>query len=281
MRPAFLGLTGLLGFFVLFVAPGVGLTQSNTAELLAKSDIVFTGIVSDVAAASFAQVPASEGTLVVDVDTVHLAPPVLSIKSGDRITVALREPGSIRQGTRATFFATGWILGDGIAVREIGHRIETPTSESSDARMEMQQAQQMVSDAKLSERLRSADAVVIGRVTRVQTGSQATFLVQPMRITEHDPQWREAVIAVETGIKGATAGEEIVVRFPASIDIRWYATPKFEVGQEGTFILQRDQVSGAPFAMHAGGQVAAYTAMSEQDVLSRDDAARVRSLIAE
>lgn len=293
MRPAFLAMTGLLGFLGLAALPGIGLAQNDTAELLAQSDIVFAGTVSEVGAASFAQVPASEGNLVVEVDAVYLAPAALALATGDRVTVALKEPGSLSQGARATFFATGWILGEGVAVREVGHRLVAAageaggTGEAGAAPVEMkpadmQRAEEMVADARLSQRLASADMVVVGRVVAVRAGSQEAFLQnQATRITEHDPEWREAVIAVESGLKGASAGQEVVVRFPASIDIRWYAVPKLQEGQEGTFILQRDAVSGAPLAKLGGAEVPAYTALKAQDVLPMAEAPKVRALMAE
>ncbi len=285
MRPAILALIGLLGLLGLAGPPGAARAQEATVKLIAQSDIVFSGTVSEVGAASFEQVPVDAGTLVVEVDRVYLAPAALALETGDRITVALKEPGSLARGARATFFATGWILGDGIAVREVGHRVAASTGGSGEASalpLTMEQAEEMVADARLSQRLASADMVVVGRVVEVRAGSQEAFLQhEAKRITEHDPEWREAVIAVESGLKNASAGETVVVRFPASIDIRWYAVPKLQEGQEGTFILQRDAVSGATMAMQAGAQVPAYTALKSQDVLPAAEAPKVRALMAE
>jgi hypothetical protein len=50
------------------------------------------------------------------------------------------------------------------------------------------------------------------------------------------------------------------------------------VGQEGTFLLRRDHLSGSPTAMMAGLQVIAYAAPTRQDVLTKQDAARVQAL---
>ena len=44
------------------------------------------------------------------------------------------------------------------------------------------------------------------------------------------------------------------------------------------FICTADQVSGVQFAMLAGNQVVAYTALAAEDVLARDQAARVTAL---
>jgi len=69
------------------------------------------------------------------------------------------------------------------------------------------------------------------------------------------------------------------VRFPTSLDVAWVGTPRFTVGQEGTFVLHKDSTSGSPNAMLAGRSVPAYTALHKVDVLSRQDATRVRALI--
>jgi hypothetical protein len=72
---------------------------------------------------------------------------------------------------------------------------------------------------------------------------------------------------------------EVVVRFPASTDVMWAAYPKFKEGQEGTFLLHQDRLSGSPTATLEGGTVSAYTAARPKDVVSGADAATVRRLL--
>jgi hypothetical protein len=36
--------------------------------------------------------------------------------------------------------------------------------------------------------------------------------------------------------------KQLILFFPASRDVRWRQVPKFSVGQEGVFILQRHQI---------------------------------------
>ena len=121
--------------------------------------------------------------------------------------------------------------------------------------------------------------VVAGRVEQVRPAELAAAPARPKRISEHDPDWQEAIIQVEDGIKGAQAGERVVVRFPGSPDVAWVGAPKFAVGQEGTFLLHKDSTTGSPLSMIAGRSVPAYTALHKVDVLSKQDATRVRSLI--
>jgi hypothetical protein len=84
---------------------------------------------------------------------------------------------------------------------------------------------------------------------------------------------------VQDGIKGAQAGQQVVVRFPGSHDVAWVGTPKFAVGQEGTFLLHIDSTTGSPVSEIAGRSVPAYTALHQLDVLTKRDAQRIRSLI--
>ena len=43
--------------------------------------------------------------------------------------------------------------------------------------------------------------------------------------------------------KGKTNKKRVVVRFPASRDIHWSESPKFQVGHEGVFMLDPDEIS--------------------------------------
>jgi hypothetical protein len=121
--------------------------------------------------------------------------------------------------------------------------------------------------------------VVAGRVDQVRPAELGAAPARPKRITEHDPNWQEAIIQVQEGLKGAQAGEQVVVRFPASLDVAWVGAPKFAVGEEGTFLLHKDSTTGSPRAMLAGLSVPAYTALHKLDVLPRQDAPRVRAMI--
>jgi hypothetical protein len=62
-------------------------------------------------------------------------------------------------------------------------------------------------------------------------------------VSEHDPHWREAVIAVDDVHKGRGAKRDVVIRFPASTDVRWYQAPKFQPGHKGFFMLHDTQVT--------------------------------------
>ena len=249
--------------------------QQPAVATARRSNIVFTGTVTRVGAASFAGVTPTPKTLVIRVDDVLEKPAELRLVAGDSVTV---EPldSTHKSGSRATFYTTGWVFGRGIAVREVAHDT-LPAQVSLAARRDsFRQLQRQMSDSTLAERVRSADMIVTGRVEAIRA---ATLTPQPRRrITEHAPDWQEAVIAVDSMLKGP-ASAKVVVRFPGSLDIAWQRLPKFTTGQAGTFLLHRDTLTGTPHAMMAGRQVTAYLVPQATDVLSAADAVRVRALV--
>lgn len=267
---------------VLLALPGAAaLGQMSRATLVKQSDIIFIGTVTQVGAVAAPEVPASNRTVVVHVDQVLEKPAAVALGAGDSVTVQTAQPGSLKPGSQATFYTTGWIFGQGVAVREVGHELGHSPVVAADQQEAVARARLDMNDADLKAHMEKAAMVVAGRVEQVRP---AEFAAAPggahrTRISEHDAQWQEAIIQVQDGIKGAQAGEQVVVRFPTSLDVAWVGTPRFTVGQEGTFVLHNDSTTGSSHAMLAGRSVPAYTALHKVDVLSRQDATRVRALI--
>ncbi len=256
-----------------------GVAQMSRATLVKRSDIIFIGTVTKVGAVAVPEVAPSARTVVVRVDQVLEKPAAVALKAGDSVTVQTLPSGSLKAGTQATFYTTGWIFGRGVAVREVGHEPGRSQVVAADQQAAVTRARALVNDADLRARIQAAAMVVAGRVEQVRPAALTPSPARPKRITEHDPDWQEAIIQVEDGIKGAQAGERVVVRFPGSPDVAWVGTPRFAAGQEGTFLLHKDSVTGSPLAMVAGQSVPAYTALHQLDVLSKQDATRVRAMI--
>ncbi|HXG97689.1 MAG TPA: hypothetical protein VNJ06_11335 [Gemmatimonadales bacterium] len=245
-----------------------------------QSDIVFAGTVTRAAAGA--------GAGVVRVDQVFEKPDAVSLMKGDSVAVLAAPAGSLNPGMQATFYTTGWIYGRWITVREVGHeaigpQLATVTGGAGGTAQQdlVAKARQQVNDAELKARIQAAAMVVVGRVEQLRpmVYSPPGAPARPKRFSEHDPNWQEAIIHVDEGLKGATAGERVVVRFPASRDVAFVATPRFAAGQEGTFLLQKDAATGSPLSLMAGQTVQAYTALHRLDVLSKQDAQQVRTLM--
>ena len=106
---------------------------------------------------------------------------------------------------------------------------------------------------------RRADLIVTGRVSAVRLpsgggrgpGDRGRQRPDFRAHQRHAPVWHEAVIDVDEVHKGTHTTKQIVVRFPSSTDVRWYNAPKFHTGQEGVFLLHKEQLAGTR-AMAAG-----------------------------
>lgn len=257
---------------------------NDQAALLSKSSIVFSGTVSQLAAASFADVPKSAQTIVVRVDSVVKKPAAVSLKKGDSVTVEVKDASGFQEGTQATFYTDGWMFGSGIAVKELGHvpgPANEPVKTASAADKAQGQAPEQLSDEELRNRMKASDFVVVGRVTDVHkwTAPKAKSGA-PLHVSEHDPDWREALVEVQSVLKGGKVkGNKVVVRFPSRNDVAWVHSPKFTKNQRGIFCLNRDQTTGVPTTKMGGQQVSVYTCLGHGDALPMSEEARVRALL--
>jgi hypothetical protein len=255
---------------------------ASQAALVQKSSIIFAGTVSQVGATSFADVPKSAQTIVVRVDSVLKKPPAVSLKKGDNVTVEVTDPSAFRPGLEATFYTEGWMFGSGVAVKELSHTVRPgkPGGKGGADEKAIGQIQQQMNDQELKQRLASADFVVVAKVTDVHKWTAPEVASVPHRVTEHDPDWYEAVIKIESMLKGPKPKKnKLVVRFPQCNDVAWAYAPKFEKHQEGIFFLKRDEVSGAPEALLEGTEVSAYTCLRPGDWLPKSDEGRVKSAL--
>jgi hypothetical protein len=131
----------------------------------------------------------------------------------------------------------------------------------------------------MRRRIEAADVVIAGRVTTVRPSEQTAetaLAEQPSRpISEHDPQWWEAVIDVESVVKGELEPAPTVVLFPGSMDVLWHAVPKFRPGQEGVWFLHRQQVPPVVDAVFQR----VFTVLDRDDYQEKDRLDDVKRLI--
>lgn len=263
--PRALALTLLLG-----AAGTAGLlrlhAQAKLQSLMQESQFIFSGTVKKLRAATLPDVEPTDRTVIVTVDEVFLASPALGDHKGKDVTVQLQKPGEVTQGQRLVFFTTGWIYGVGLAVREVGHL--EPGAEPTALRQQLAQAIGQREDQSLQSRIARASLVVVGKVLSAEPFGAPG---QPRSISEHDPMWWRAVVEIESVAKGEFSGRSIVVLFPKSTDVVWQKTPKFNRGQEGIWVLQRQKIE----ALRTEG----FTALNPLDYLGKDQLDRVIRLI--
>jgi hypothetical protein len=203
---------------------------------------VFEGTVRRLNSATMKDVPIDRRTAVVNVDRTIEAPPDLTGYDGRDITVRLSGRRRVRARQRMIFHATGWIHGDSVAVQSLE---EEPVTRGATVRGGAGDPVERGARGRTRGDVDAADLVVDGKVVTVRLPRESTRgraraggkTAGP--ISEHDPQWREAVIQVDKVLKGAPGQKQIVVRFPASSDVLWHDTPKLHPGQEGQFILRK------------------------------------------
>jgi hypothetical protein len=259
---------------------------SAPAPLADQAKFVFQGTVKAAKAATLKQVPVSDRTLVVRVDRVIHSPDALSDYAGQDVTVQLASgEGKLQPGQTVIFYTNGWIFGESLAVQSLGHEPATPSAAAALSSHPQDPVRSLQAREALSQAA-SADLIVTGRVSAVrlpveEAQARATAMASGRtteRISEHAPQWHEAVIDVDQVHKGSHAGKQLVVRFPSSTDVRWYKAPKFRTGQEGVFLLHKEQIPAAAQATAAAGGVgpSEYTALDPSDFQPLEELPRIK-----
>jgi hypothetical protein len=214
---------------------------------------LFKGSIREVKSSTVPDIPVDETIVVAMVDQVLEAPSNLAKMGGRRVTVKLSGRQKVAVGDELIFHAHGWIFGASVAVQSLKEELIRETrvhaallSRGGDPVVHRQNRQ-------VKHRFSTADVVVSGRVMMVrippETASSAGAASksqspkntpQPIGpISEHTPHWREAHVEIDDVHKGEHSSRTVVIRFPASRDVRWYKAPKFEPGHQGFFMLRK------------------------------------------
>ena len=144
----------------------------------------------------------------------------------------------------------------------------------------------------LSTALRNADRVVTGIVQEIRplpeeklAGLRSVANGYDL-YSEHSPRWREAVILVESSLKGDQSEKMLLVIFPSTEDLMWENSPKFKKDQRGTWLLHsKTQLSEEQAKVlltqeqFHGQPIRAYTALEPEDFRPRDPTGKDETLI--
>jgi hypothetical protein len=244
--------------------------NANVEEWLSQSQWVFRGTVINPGAANLKAVPSSAEVTVVKVNEIlHGAVQFTDYRDRD-ITLFSNNSQLLTIGTSAIFFTRSWLYGESLAVVEVGRLEEGSKTVQDDIRA----AQQNIADRLLSDRIAKAELVIAGKVisTRPYRNDDRRRIE-----TEHEPDWWEAEIAVQSVIKGKLQGKTIGTLFAKSLDELWIDSPKCNPGQEGIWILQRNQTEkGWPVL-----RVPGLTALDPLDFQPLEQMERLRRLLNE
>ncbi len=241
--------------------PQVNVTEEN---LTRQATFIFKGTVVKLNATTMSAVRASESTAVVRIDEVIDAPGAPPDLPGKEITVQLREPGSVRAGQQMFFFTKGWLLGNSMAVIEVGR--VAATVEAQGVSEQIKTTRRKMADEKLQDALATTETVIVGRVINVRPSEI------PHIGSEHDPDWYQATILVESVLKGQLPGREVTLLFPHSDDVMWRDSPKFTEGEQGIWLLHRNQA-------RLPGIENRYTVLNPLDFRPREELNRVQRIV--
>jgi hypothetical protein len=123
--------------------------------------------------------------------------------------------------------------------------------------------------AAVEARLNAADLVVAGEVLALH----ASETKGAPRLSEHDPEWWEATIAVKHVIKGDARTKTVKVQYPTSQDVMWRDSPALQARQASVFILQKGAIPSLPKT--------ALTALDPLDVQGPEEQATLAMLLGE
>ena len=211
------------------------------------------------------EVPISDSTAIVSVDQVLLAPPDLDDPLGTLITLVLAKPGSGQRGEKAVFFTTVHLLGNGLALREVG-RLDP--KEADGLPNGIADAGRLRADKDLLARIAAADLIVTGKVLETKEVDQNFWP------SEHHPDWWQASIEVGSVLKGKFDKNPLLLNFPASDEEGWADSPKFGGGEAGIWIIRRNQMEiGWPAFATPG-----FSALNPLDFQAPDQIDRVKGL---
>jgi hypothetical protein len=254
--------------------------EESFATLAENSSIVFHGLVADVTASA----SGSSQSAIVKVEAVVDKPAAIILLPGTRVEVILLSSVGVVPGNKLLFFTNGRVFGESLVLQEVGHtnvKSESsgvPSSVFLAASDEVMRTREDIERAQLQKKVDSAQAIAVGVVREIRQPVPNPTLAPGGEVppTEHDPETLEAVIEVLQPIKGAKAGETIIVRFPSSLDRRWSGYPKLKAGQTQTFVLSADMFQTPNMALLPS--VSKFSLQSEGDIMAPDAAQVLKDL---
>src|SRR5579863_300513 len=213
-------------------------TAAQVGDLTRASHIIFVGRVEQVRAANLKAVSPAENTILVRVEEPLDVPPSVASLKGEQVTVLAARPGELHAGETVVFFTNALVFGEHLEVKEIGH-ISSPGITSA-IRNQILAVRAQMTEETLKAREDGALLVVTGKVLEVKSVERVGTR------SEHEPDWAEAVVQVDSVDKGSLREKTVIVYFPRSTDERWLLSPKFKVGESGIWFLRHQENVGLP-----------------------------------
>ena len=210
-------LAAVLGFFL----------QTPFTDLTRHASIIFSGRVEKPQSAT-AGLPASGDTAIVRVDEVLFQPATLKRLEKQSVTVRFKKGEMPSGGQQAVFFTTFYAGGKSIGLDAAGVVRDLAPA---DARAALAKARDAILDEDIAARLKTSPLVVAGTVRAVKKLEVREW------ISEHDPEWAAAEVAVETSLKGTL--KTATIYFASSPDALYAHWAKLKEGTRVIVIAQQ------------------------------------------
>ena len=227
-------------------------TQENSKAIIAQSNFIFSGTIIRLNASNI-KIQTPYPTAIVRVDEVIDAVAPYEQMKGKEITVLLASKGDRQAGDRQIFYTTGWYYGTTLGVKEVPNHLPTARADSLKGMVALTRIR--IHSDSLRDELGKAILVIRGTVIGIDTSVDRN----PTLESEHNPELRKAMIAIQEVLKGRVTGKEVAAYYSASDDVMWSNSPKLSKGQSGIFLLNTGQ---APAVFRVQG----YTLLDKRDV---------------
>jgi hypothetical protein len=199
------------------------------------------------------------------------APNLFANYVGKELRVQLSSSQTIKEGQQRVIFAKPWLYGESITVQEVG-QFEVQ-GETSSLHKQVTDTIQNLADKKLQQHLDEINIVVLGKVSQINevetSDSDEGHENEPLEVDA--PLYFKAIVEVEDVIKGKLSDKHVEVLFNNNLDKSNYNTPKFKPGQEGIFLLHKQQIKEL--------NMEAFTALDPTDFQPKDQLAHIEAIV--
>ncbi len=241
------------------------LPQENSRATIAKSNFIFYGTIIKMNASNIG-VTTPGTTAIVRVEKVIDAVDPYQLMEGKEITVLLASAANRKENMAQVFYTTGWYYGKTLGVKEVPNGQVKNLQDGLKEKIARERIN--IHNDSLKAELKRAVLVIKGVVNESDIREKENNALE----SEHNPEYRKALIQIQTVLKGQTTAKQVTVYYSGSDDVMWSNSPKLSKGQEGIFLLQLRQ---GPSIFPARG----YTVLDKRDVQSPNNLETVRSLL--
>jgi hypothetical protein len=286
----------LLMLQCLAVLARADISEQELEKWVDDSTLVFKGTIIRLGQTNVGSIEIKDAPMIVRVDRVESGDQEALKKfdylAGKEITVVVsplfKAGPELKDGVSAVFFVDPLVYEKNIAVIANAVADQNTVQNLGDW---LSEAKKRKAEAPLKAAVASADYIVTGAVQQIRPLAKSK-LDQLRRLengrevfSEHSPQWKEAIVRVDSVEKGDRSEKMLIVVFPGTDDRTWAKSPLFHVGQAGIWLLHSGATQEHLGEMlltpeiFNGRKINCYTALASTDFQLGSNLARVQEII--